>query len=1385
MASKRKIGAIIALDGEKEFKSSVTSCNKSLSTLKSEMNLVKAETAGSANSLENLKKKHEVLTKTLDEHVKKEQVVQTGLDHAKEQYERVGSELTTYKKRLEEAQKTLQQMEESGTASEEEMQKQRDTVSELSEVVEQGSKTYDTAGGRVKDWEKQLNNAKAQTIHASKAVEENVSYMREAENSADGCATSIDNFGKKVNSTARETKNLNENLTGFEKLEIYSQYFDKFSDAAKNLAGNMYNAALELDEGYDTIITKTGATGDALDGLTEVADNIFGDLPVEMADVGTAVGEVNTRFGQTGDVLEKTSKQYMEFAEINGTDLNESIDATDRIMTQFNVDVSHSGELLGLLTKRGQETGKSVSNLMSELDSNAATFKELNLDVVEAANLLAVFETNGVDAGTAMRGLKTAVNEYAKEGMSAREGLEATIQSIKNAETNTEALAIAQEVFGTKGAQVMSDGIRDGRINLDNLSESMSAYGTTVENTFQATQDPWDQAKIAANNLKTAGSELTGEFLTAVSPAIVAVTGAVKDATKWFRGLPGPVKTVVSVVGAVGVGAGVAAPKVLKLVTTIKTLKTANEAAKALKAVNDVQKTTAAVSGAAAAAEELNTVAKTKGAAASGASAAGAAVDSAAKGVETAATGAATVAQTGLNTAMNACPALLLVTGIGALIGVVAAFASGSGEAATETEKLWQSADIACDKLAESQEELRTAIDTTRDTVEGASGSAIVMSDAVRELEGLANQTELTSAEQERMAALVTELNTVYPELGLQIDAVTGKLNMGTEEIQNYVDNMGKMAEIEAYKQGIQESIDQATTATKARIDAEKELAPLLELKKNLDSELTEITETLDKRGSNLNKSQAQLNEELKKGLITQEDYDDAISGVVDNTIEYNGVVRDANDVQAELNQQYWDNEKAIEELEGKIEDQNGLIEEANANAEEYSEGLNELNGVTQEATVYAEDYVGSQAGVSGASEAAAGNVYAEAEAFNALDQTTQEKAVSVAEAVIGMQEAVTGAVQSQMDIFAEFQAAEEVQTQSILDNMQSQVDGFNQWGEQLATLGETTKTTADGVNVTINEGLLQHLAEMGPEGAGYVAAFNEMTAEELQQANSLWEQSVDIGSMTTGWGEQLKTSAGTLAAGGAEAFQQLGDQLKLQANDAGMYTGQGLVEGLKEIQDQVNTAGEEMGNDLIENLNLGSGVASPSWKSKQSGMYIDIGLSQGIRGSADLVKNASEAVGKAAVDKIDSAIDEDTVKSYGYNVSAGLAEGIRNGKSEVINAVIEVTTAATETARGKLEINSPSHVFERFGAGTIEGYAKGVDENAEKARKSIINALDMKLASRDAKIQTGVAGAVIDYNLLTAAMVTAFKRSGMAIKYNGREFGRVLSDMGVAFNNG
>lgn len=1369
MAGKKKIGATIALDGESQFKSAVTACNKAVNNFRSELNYVKEVTKGNANSLDALQQKHKALSEVLAGQIEKEKAVQKGLDNAREQYNRVGTELENYKKKLEDAKATLKQMKESGTASEEEMQKQRDTVNELSGVVEKGAKTYQAAENRVMDWEKQLNNAKTQTLAASRAVDENAKYMVEAEKSTDKCATSIDAFGKKANDVAKETKNLNDNFTGFEKLELCSQYLDKASDAMKQLGSSAYNAALELDEGYDTIITKTGATGDALDDLNDVADNIFGDLPVEMADVGTAVGEVNTRFGQTGDTLEKTSKQFMEFAEINGTDVNESIDATDRILTQFNVDVSESGDFLGLLTKRGQETGKSVSDLMSELDANAATLKELNLDVVESTNLLALFEANGVDSSTAMKGLKTAVNEYTKEGMSAREGLEATILSIQNAQTSTEALSIAQEVFGTRGAQVMADGIRDGRISLDDLSESMGAYGTTVEDTFNATLDPWDQAKVATNNLKTAGSELTGEFLSAVAPAIETVSGAVKSATQWFRGLPAPVKTVVSVVGAVGVGAGVAAPKVMKLVTTIKTLQTANAATKALKTMNDAQKTAATVAGVATTAEELSTAAKTKGATATGASAVAAGTDAVAKGTEAAATGTATVAQTGLNVAMNACPVLLLVAGIAALVGAVAAYATGAEEATTETDKLRESARTSIDALSESQEALSTSMQTAQDSVENAAASSQMADGIVEELEGLANQTSLTADEQSRMAVLVAELNTLFPDMGLEIDEVTGKLNMTNSELRNYVDNIQDAAMAQAYRDAFKDAFEAVAQAQRELIDAQLAQEDVQDRLKTLNS---------------------QYNTVLRKQTQATKDNGDGV-------IWWNGTYRDSQQVLAELGQEIYDLEGDNKDLTAEIEEQKQAVEDNTEVADTYMEKANELNttledgtGVTQENTEATQGQTEALNGMADAaqnastieqaraiatqeaSQASISVVGQELEAFNNLDTATQEKAVSVANSIATMQENVTGALQSQMDMFEHYGEVTTIETGTMLENMQSQVDGVKAWEENLVTLSKSG----------IDEGLLQHLAELGPEGAGYVQSFVNMSADELSQANSLWQESVDMKGMTNDLGEQLTQGIGELSAGGTEAWNELAQSMYMQADESGQYSAQGFVDGLAAAKEQLEAAGEEAGDSVLNSLNDSIGVASPSWKTRESGLYMDIGLANGISGvvGKNTVTKAAKEVGESVPKTIETSLDIDTITTYGENASKGLAQGIRDGKSEVINAAREVAEAASDTAKGTLEIGSPSKVFTRYGEYTDAGYIRGIENKKKDVQRSVAGLLSFSAVSPNSTVDAGSYTAA-DYNLLVSAFSQALVNLNLTMKVNQRDFGRVVAECGGA----
>lgn len=307
----------------------------------------------------------------------------------------------------------------------------------------------------------------------------------------------------------------------------------------------------ELDAGYDTIITKTGASGEALDGLQDSMDAVFTSLPTEAETAGIAIGEVNTRFGSTGKELEDLSSKFIQFSEINGTDLNGAIDSVDAIMTKFGVDSSHTGEALGLLTKAGQDTGISMDTLQNTLQTNGATLKEMGLDLTSSVNLLAQFEANGVDATTALAGLKKAQQNATADGKDLKDALGETIEKIKNASSETDALQAATELFGKKGAAEMTQAIREGRLSIDDLSGALSDYGNVVEDTFNATLDPPDQAKVALNNLKVAGADLGNTLMQTVAPVLERVVEKVKAFSQWFKNLNDTQKETIVKISAV------------------------------------------------------------------------------------------------------------------------------------------------------------------------------------------------------------------------------------------------------------------------------------------------------------------------------------------------------------------------------------------------------------------------------------------------------------------------------------------------------------------------------------------------------------------------------------------------------------------------------------------------------------------------------------------------------------------------------------------------------------------------------------------------------------------------------------------------------------------
>ena len=353
------------------------------------------------------------------------------------------------------------------------------------------------------------------------------------------------------------------------KVEAVGKKFMPVTAAVGAVGAAGIAAAKDLDTGYDTIITKTGATGEALEGLTDQMDEIFANIPTDAETAGVAIGEVNTRFGLTGDALGDLSQKFIEFAEINGTDLNSSIDSVDSIMTKFGVDSSHTGDVLGLMTKVGQDTGLSMDTLYSALETNGATLKEMGLGLTESVNLMAQFEASGVDSSTALAALKKAQQNATAEGKTMNEALSEQIDAIKGASTETEALQIATDLFGKKGAAEMTQAIREGRFSVDELSGSLEDYSSTVEDTYNATLDPWDQLTVATNNLKLAGADLAGELLKTLQPVIDGVVNKVKQLTNWFKNLDDDQKQMIVKIGLVVAAIGPALVIGGKIISTV------------------------------------------------------------------------------------------------------------------------------------------------------------------------------------------------------------------------------------------------------------------------------------------------------------------------------------------------------------------------------------------------------------------------------------------------------------------------------------------------------------------------------------------------------------------------------------------------------------------------------------------------------------------------------------------------------------------------------------------------------------------------------------------------------------------------------------------------
>lgn len=285
----------------------------------------------------------------------------------------------------------------------------------------------------------------------------------------------------------------------------------------------------EVDEGMDTIIAKTGATGDAAAEMGEIMNNIATTIPTDFATAGAAVGEVNTRFGLTGDELEKLSAKFVKFANLNGTDVSTAIDTAQAAMAAFGLSAEDASGFLDTLNKAGQDTGISVDKLAQDMTTNAAALKEMGFSASDSAFFIANLNKQGIDSSTVMTGLKKALQNATKDGKTMDEAMAELQTSMANATTDTEAAQMAMDLFGNKAGPALAQAINEGRLSFDALGTSIDDNLGNIDSTFDATLDPIDQFKVTLNDAKIVLAEVGNTIMTAVEPVLQQVSEKIKE----------------------------------------------------------------------------------------------------------------------------------------------------------------------------------------------------------------------------------------------------------------------------------------------------------------------------------------------------------------------------------------------------------------------------------------------------------------------------------------------------------------------------------------------------------------------------------------------------------------------------------------------------------------------------------------------------------------------------------------------------------------------------------------------------------------------------------------------------------------------------------------
>lgn len=514
-----------------------------------------------------------------------------------------------------------------------------------------------------------------------------------------------------------------------------------------------------------------------------------------------------------------------------------------------------------------------------------------------------------------------------------------------------------------------------------------------------------------------------------------------------------------------------------------------------------------------------------------------------------------------------------------------------------------------------------------------------------------------------------------------------------------------------------------------------------------LNGAMPELGLSIDETTGALNREKSAVDaviDSMKQQALAnayQEQANKAASDLAEAQIKLSEAEEVLNDLRSQAVKKINEHNAAVQDGTESVQEMASSYAAAGEPVDKYALQLNALNGQIKEQ----EEVVAGLQGTTSEADERYNKIAEKAYEYKtAVEESNQgvsdsatEMSDEVKQAYEDMKTSIQNSLEGATDAFKKFSGGEEIDKGKIIENLESQAKGVEEWGQNL-------KALAGRAGEGMTKELYDYLVKLGPQSANLVKSFTQMTSDELQDAATAFSQAG--GELSEGITSELATASANWENAGQEIAQKAGEAGEKSGKEHTEKAKSGIESGQKEVTEAAKKGGEEAGkvsqkataDGIQQNSGQVSQAASSSIRKAEdaalgyyNGFYnVGANLMRGTVAGMTANSPAVEEAARAAVrNAVAGAKKEGNIKSpsrvmrdeVGEMLAAGMAVGIDEGRGDVEKSARNLAKVSVDATKNELGIHSPSKVFkDEIGKHIVGGVIKGIEAEVPKLKKTM-----------------------------------------------------------------